>query len=150
MVSTRCNRPGTRRTRFITGELRCCVVPSPNWPLPFRAHGPQASIRLQNQAVTTANSDRSNPLEKNLLGRIVLVRRSIAELAVSIFAHGPQTSVRLYDENYANSRSLPTARHFARNLASGVFLLRRRAIAELAESVGACGPQAPVHLDNQG
>ena len=58
-------------------------------PVFIVAHGPQAPVRLKDQAVIIARGDRFNPAGKNQLRCELLHRRPVTKLPVSVIPHGP-------------------------------------------------------------
>ena len=59
------------------------------------AHGPQAAVALEKQAVPATCGNRRDVAGHNLLRDVRVVDCAVAQLAIFVVAHGPQAAVAL-------------------------------------------------------
>ena len=87
LLATICSGRLVRSCRYVSAiaQLAIAVV----------AHGPQAAVALEKQAVEFSCGNRRDVAGHNRLGPVGVVLSAVAQLAIKIVAHGPQTAVAL-------------------------------------------------------
>ena len=118
-------------------QLAKCVV----------AHGPEAAVALEKQAVVFAGGNRRDVGGHNLLGNVRITESGVAQLTFVVVAHGPQTFVTHKKQAVEFSGG-------NRRDAAGYNLLRPvslidRAVAQLTRLIVAHGPETAVALEKQ-